>query len=119
MSYIAPLLNFFFAAMSDTNFIVVDEPLIKLDCILGEGATLSLSFGCRLNRIYNIVPGPLYDDLTRTLHFVDIVKKQVLHYDTTTGDLAVDQFDEGVSCLSFRKDKQGVRRRFTLFPHSP
>ena len=54
--------------------------------------------------------GPIYDDLTRTLHFVDIVKKQVFHFDTATGGLDVDQFEESVSCLALRKDRKGVRR---------
>ncbi|KAH8119819.1 regucalcin [Phellopilus nigrolimitatus] len=74
--------------MAKANTIVVDAPLIRTNCTLGEG--------------------PLYDQSTATLHFVDIVKKQVLHFNTVTSELSVDQFDEPVSCLALRQRGQGL-----------
>ncbi|THH11611.1 hypothetical protein EW145_g541 [Phellinidium pouzarii] len=52
--------------------------------------------------------GPLYDKSTSILHFVDIVKNQVLHFNTITSELTVDQFDEPVSCLALRPNSQGL-----------
>ncbi|KAI5121823.1 hypothetical protein M0805_003257 [Coniferiporia weirii] len=74
--------------MHADSSIVVDKPLVRTSCILGEG--------------------PLYDESTLTLHFVDIVKKQVLHFNTGTSELVVDQFDEPVSCLALRQNSAGL-----------
>ncbi|KAL5494897.1 hypothetical protein ACEPAI_359 [Sanghuangporus weigelae] len=52
--------------------------------------------------------GPIYDDTTAVLHFVDIVKKQVLHFNTITSKLSIDQFEESVSCLALRRGSQGL-----------
>ncbi|KAL5533889.1 hypothetical protein ACEPAG_349 [Sanghuangporus baumii] len=74
--------------MSPDNCITVDRPLISCNCELGEG--------------------PIYDDTTAVLHFVDIVKKQVLHFNTITSKLSIDQFEESVSCLALRRGSQGL-----------
>ncbi|EJD03564.1 regucalcin [Fomitiporia mediterranea MF3/22] len=74
--------------MSPDHSLTVDKPLINCNCTLGEG--------------------PLYDDSTATLHFVDIVEKRVLHFNTITKELQVDQYNEAVSCLALRHDGQGL-----------
>lgn len=51
--------------------------------------------------------GPLYDPQTSTLHFVDIVRHQILHYNTVNHELTVDQFDKPISCLAFRSSGPG------------
>ncbi|KAJ7619117.1 SMP-30/Gluconolaconase/LRE-like region-domain-containing protein [Mycena polygramma] len=68
--------------------IVVDHPLLEIGCHLGEG--------------------PLYDPDTSILHFVDINERKILHYNTVSLDLQVEQFDDQVGCLSLRRDGPGV-----------
>ncbi|TFK57168.1 regucalcin [Heliocybe sulcata] len=75
--------------MAPAKQIHVTEPLLKVGCTLGEG--------------------PLYDHATSTLHFVDIEdKKVVYHFNTPTGDLSVDCYEESITCLSLRKDGNGL-----------
>lgn len=68
--------------------LTVNEPLLRTACTLGEG--------------------PLWDAYTSTLHFVDILKRQVLHYNTITARLTVDQFDEPITCLAIRRGGAGL-----------
>ncbi|KAJ6575209.1 SMP-30/Gluconolaconase/LRE-like region-domain-containing protein [Mycena capillaripes] len=68
--------------------IVVDQPLLKIGCSLGEG--------------------PVYDAATSTLHFVDIDERKILHYNTVSLDVEVEQFDDKVGCLSLRRDGPGL-----------
>jgi len=74
--------------------------------------------------------GPLYDPRTSTLHFVDITEKkvcavgnamiwasspgQVFHLNTHNLELAIEQFNEPVSCLALRRNGPGVRCLNTL-----
>ncbi|TDL28309.1 regucalcin [Rickenella mellea] len=74
--------------MNPHRTIVVDKPFLKTGCVLGEA--------------------PLYDEKTSTLHFVDIVKCQVLHLNLVTSELSVDQFDEPVSCIALRRNRRGL-----------
>ncbi|KZT30496.1 regucalcin [Neolentinus lepideus HHB14362 ss-1] len=66
----------------------ITEPLLKVGCTLGEG--------------------PLYDQSTSTLHFVDIDEKKVYHLNVTTNVLSVDKYDESITCLSLRRDGRGL-----------
>ncbi|KZS93443.1 regucalcin [Sistotremastrum niveocremeum HHB9708] len=82
--------------------ITVENPLIEVGCDLGEG--------------------PLYEPETGILHFVDITRKQLLHYNTVTSDLEIDQFEESIGCLALRT--QGglacaAQRGFALIEPGP
>jgi len=70
--------------MATVTSVVLAKPLAKTGCTLGEG--------------------PLYVSATAVLHFVDILKCQVLHFNTVTSKLTVDQFDAPVSCLALRRN---------------
>ncbi|KZT55541.1 hypothetical protein CALCODRAFT_472188 [Calocera cornea HHB12733] len=63
--------------------VTLTEPLLKLGLNLGEG--------------------PLYDEATDTVHFLDINGKKVLHYSLATGTLTTDEVDEKVGCLVLRE----------------
>jgi sugar lactone lactonase YvrE len=69
--------------------------------------------------------GPLYDPSTSLLHFVDISENkvsnissvlphshfpmpQVFHVNIDTHELAVEQFEEPVTCLALRQNGAGV-----------
>ncbi|KAJ7169968.1 SMP-30/Gluconolaconase/LRE-like region-domain-containing protein [Mycena filopes] len=69
------------------NQIIVEQPILKVHCTLGEG--------------------PVYDP-DAVLHFVDIDERKILHYNTVTHELAVEQFDHKVACLALRKDGPGL-----------
>ncbi|KAI0330567.1 regucalcin [Cubamyces sp. BRFM 1775] len=66
----------------------VEKPLLHVNCSLGEG--------------------PLYDPNTSTLHFVDIEQNKVYHYNTATGSLEWEQFEESVTCLALRRGRKGL-----------
>lgn len=68
--------------------IVVSEPLLKTQCVLGEG--------------------PLYDPRTDTLHFVDILRNRVYNYHLGTKELVEHEYDEAVSALAIRADAPGL-----------
>ncbi|KAL1951620.1 hypothetical protein VTO73DRAFT_769 [Trametes versicolor] len=68
--------------------ISVDKPLLHLNCSLGEG--------------------PIYDPETSVLHFVDIEKNKVYHYNTASGTLDCEQFEESITCLALRRDQEGL-----------
>ncbi|KAJ7038101.1 SMP-30/Gluconolaconase/LRE-like region-domain-containing protein [Mycena alexandri] len=68
--------------------IIVDEPLLRVACTLGEG--------------------PVYDADTCVLHFVDIDERKILHYNTVSLELEVEQFDEKIGCLALRRDGPGL-----------
>jgi len=68
--------------------IVVDRPLLRTGCTLGEG--------------------PIYDPATSILHFVDIDECKILHLHTVTLELQVEQFDEKIGCISLRRDGPGL-----------
>ncbi|KAJ7492535.1 SMP-30/Gluconolaconase/LRE-like region-domain-containing protein [Mycena latifolia] len=61
--------------------------------------------------IKNTPAGPLYDPDTLILHFVDIDERKILHYNTVSLELKVEQFDEKVGCLALRRDGPGVKMR--------
>jgi sugar lactone lactonase YvrE len=65
---------------------------------------------CVLNHTPNpsVLPGPLYDPRTDTLHFVDILRKRVYNYHPGTKELVVHEYDEAVSALALRAEKPGV-----------
>ncbi|KAF8591939.1 regucalcin [Ramaria rubella] len=77
--------------------------LLKSQCILGES--------------------PLYESLTSTLHFVDILKHQVLHYNIVTEGLTKDQLDEPIGCIVLRRNGKGLacaaRRGFAVLEEGP
>ncbi|KZT72754.1 regucalcin [Daedalea quercina L-15889] len=64
--------------------IAVNQPFLRPGCSLGEG--------------------PLYDPRTSTLHFVDIERNKLYHLNTRSFELAVEQFEDPVTCLALRKD---------------
>ncbi|KAJ7103436.1 hypothetical protein B0H15DRAFT_767823 [Mycena belliarum] len=68
--------------------IIVDRPLLTVGCTLGEG--------------------PIYDPDTSILHFVDIDEHKILHYNTVSLELKVEQFDEKIGCLALRRDGPGL-----------
>ncbi|KAJ7783884.1 SMP-30/Gluconolaconase/LRE-like region-domain-containing protein [Mycena maculata] len=68
--------------------IVVEHPFFKIGCTLGEG--------------------PVYDPDTSILHFVDIDECKILHYNTVSFELQVEQFEEKVGCLALRRDGPGL-----------
>ncbi|KAJ3719832.1 hypothetical protein C8R42DRAFT_671905 [Lentinula raphanica] len=68
--------------------IVVDEPILKVNCTLGEG--------------------PLYDPVTATLHFVDIVERKVHHFDTINTTLTTDLYDVPVTSIVLRRNGVGL-----------
>ncbi|GAB1522525.1 hypothetical protein RhiTH_005645 [Rhizoctonia solani] len=67
--------------------IVLSEPLLKTQCILGEG--------------------PLYDPRTDTLHFLDIIRSKVYNYHLGSKELVVHEYDEAVTALAIRADTPG------------
>jgi hypothetical protein len=102
--------------------IVVDRPLLHVGCTLGEGyLTLTAP-----PWILKLDTGPVYDPDTSILHFVDIDEckvsihsdlalpvqapktPKILHYNTVSLELQVEQFDEKVGCLALRRDGPGV-----------
>ncbi|KAF7310979.1 60S ribosomal protein [Mycena chlorophos] len=68
--------------------IVVTEPLLKIACTLGEG--------------------PVYDPETSILHFVDIDEYKIIHYNTVSKQVEVEQLDEKIGCIALRRDGPGV-----------
>ncbi|KAK0478413.1 SMP-30/Gluconolaconase/LRE-like region-domain-containing protein [Armillaria novae-zelandiae] len=64
----------------NTPQIIVDRPLLKVGCTLGEG--------------------PIYDPTNGFLHFVDIQEKKVYHLNTQNNQLAVDQYEDSITCLA-------------------
>ncbi|CCA66732.1 hypothetical protein PIIN_00413 [Serendipita indica DSM 11827] len=70
--------------MSTDSVLVVDTPLLETGCILGEG--------------------PLYEPSTGILHFVDIKRCRVYHYDTNSHSIEFDEFEEPVTALALRQD---------------
>lgn len=68
--------------------IIVQRPWLAVGCTLGEG--------------------PLYDPSTSLLHFVDISENKVFHVNIDTLELAVEQFEEPISCLALRQNGAGV-----------
>ncbi|KAF8603997.1 hypothetical protein BDV93DRAFT_556007 [Ceratobasidium sp. AG-I] len=82
--------------------IVVSEPLLKTQCILGEG--------------------PLYDPRTNVFHFVDILKNKVYNYHLGSKELTIHEYEEPVSALAIRADGPGLaciaKRGFALL-HPP
>ncbi|KAF9049469.1 hypothetical protein BDZ89DRAFT_1098861 [Hymenopellis radicata] len=68
--------------------ITVDEPLLKVGCILGEG--------------------PLYDARIGVLHFVDIPEKKVYHLNTATKELLVDEYPDSITCLALHPSDPSI-----------
>lgn len=68
--------------------IIVQRPWLAVGCTLGEG--------------------PLYDPSTSLLHFVDISENKVFHVNIDTLELAVEQFEEPISCLALRQNSAGL-----------
>ncbi|KAJ4486247.1 hypothetical protein J3R30DRAFT_3445431 [Lentinula aciculospora] len=68
--------------------IVVDEPILKVGCTLGEG--------------------PLYDPITATLHFVDIAERKVHHFNTVDSTLTTDIYDVPITSIALRRDALGL-----------
>ncbi|TRM66189.1 hypothetical protein BD626DRAFT_486977 [Schizophyllum amplum] len=68
--------------------IIVDQPLVQVGCILGEG--------------------PVWDAKTQMLHFVDISDRKVYHLDTNTLDTRVDEFDEKITSIALRPSNDGL-----------
>ncbi|GAW07994.1 60S ribosomal protein L13a [Lentinula edodes] len=68
--------------------IVVDEPLLKVGCTLGEG--------------------PLYDPVTATLHFVDIIERKVHHFNTVDFTLTTDLYNVPITSIVLRRDAPGL-----------
>jgi hypothetical protein len=71
----------------------------------------------------------VYDPETSILHFVDIDERKVtscwrsldeadghkiLHYNTVSLEVQVEQFDEKVGCVALRRDGRGVQLRCFL-----
>ncbi|QRV97580.1 SMP-30/gluconolaconase/LRE-like region protein [Ceratobasidium sp. AG-Ba] len=87
---------------SGVESITLSEPLLKTQCILGEG--------------------PLYDPRTDTLHFVDIMKNKVYNYQLESKSLTIHEYDEPVSAFAIRGDGPGLacaaKRGFALL-HPP
>ncbi|KAK0245753.1 SMP-30/Gluconolaconase/LRE-like region-domain-containing protein [Armillaria nabsnona] len=44
--------------------------------------------------------GPIYDPRNGVLHFVDIQEKKVYHLNTQDNQLAVDQYEDSITCLA-------------------
>ncbi|KAG8737320.1 hypothetical protein FRC12_017193, partial [Ceratobasidium sp. 428] len=82
--------------------ITVSEPLLKTQCVLGEG--------------------PLYDPRTDTLHFVDILRNKVYNYHLESKALTIHEYEEPVSAFALRADGPGLaciaKRGFALL-HPP
>ncbi|KAJ3788014.1 regucalcin [Lentinula aff. detonsa] len=68
--------------------IVVDEPILKVGCTLGEG--------------------PLYDPVTATLHFVDIVEGKVHHFNTVDSTFTTNPYDVPITSIVLRRDAPGL-----------
>ncbi|GAA5841136.1 hypothetical protein JCM9279_000552 [Rhodotorula babjevae] len=79
---------------------VSGAPLLDIRCHLGEG--------------------PLYQPETDELHFLDIARGEVHHYDCATGAHEVDVYDAHVSCIRLRQDQPGfiavADRGFAFLP---
>ncbi|KAJ7110125.1 SMP-30/Gluconolaconase/LRE-like region-domain-containing protein [Mycena epipterygia] len=58
--------------------------------------------------IKNTPAGPVYDPVTSILHFVDIDERKILHYNTVSLEVQVEQFEEKVGCLALRRDGPGL-----------
>ncbi|KAL1683850.1 hypothetical protein EV122DRAFT_286105 [Schizophyllum commune] len=69
------------------EFITVDEPLVGVGCILGEG--------------------PVWQAETETLHFVDISAAKVYHLDANTLEYRADEFDEKITSIALRAGHKG------------
>ncbi|KAG8761211.1 hypothetical protein FRC14_006260 [Serendipita sp. 396] len=74
--------------MSDNQVLVVETPLVEIGCTLGEG--------------------PLYDPSTDILHFVDINRQRVYHYNNASQSLDFDEVEEPVTALSLRRCGEGL-----------
>ncbi|KAG8680476.1 hypothetical protein FRC09_018207 [Ceratobasidium sp. 395] len=79
--------------------ITLSEPLLKTQCILGEG--------------------PLYDPRTDTLHFVDILRNKVYNYHLKSKALTIHEYEEPVSAFALRADGPGVAKRGFALLHPP
>ncbi|KPV77368.1 uncharacterized protein RHOBADRAFT_51234 [Rhodotorula graminis WP1] len=79
---------------------VSGEPLLDIRCHLGEG--------------------PLYQPETDELHFLDIARGEVHHYNCATRAHEVDVYDAHVSCIRLRQDQPGfvavADRGFAFLP---
>ncbi|KAJ8084122.1 hypothetical protein PM082_002889 [Marasmius tenuissimus] len=62
--------------------ITIDKPLIEVGCTLGEG--------------------PVYDAMTSTLHFVDIIECKVYHLNTRTNEFTNDEYPVSITSLALR-----------------
>ncbi|RDX52054.1 hypothetical protein OH76DRAFT_1400970 [Lentinus brumalis] len=68
--------------------IVVEKPLLKTQCTLGEG--------------------PVYDPRTSSLHFLDIEQNKVYRYNIQSRALHCEQFEDPVTCLALRRSGKGL-----------
>jgi hypothetical protein len=59
--------------VSQSQTITVDQPLLRVGCVLGEGTSHASPIVISMKR----QKAPLYDPGTSTLHFVDIEAKKV------------------------------------------
>jgi hypothetical protein len=87
--------------------ITVSEPLLKTQCILGEGEW-SVYIQQMSERLISFDLGPLYDPRTNTLHFVDILRNHVYNYHLESKDLTIHEYTDPVSALAIRADGPGV-----------
>jgi len=71
-------------AFPNVTIIVVEEPLLKTQCIVGEG--------------------PLWEPATQTLHFPDVFRSKLHHYHPETSRLEVEEVEEQPSCLALREN---------------
>lgn len=75
-------------AGNTTRILVASQPELSIGCELGEG--------------------PLYDEETHTLYFLDIPKFQIHTYDVETKEHKMYQLEEPVGVMRFRTNKPGV-----------
>jgi len=107
--------------------LIIEQPWLKVGCILGEG-TLRGTDALAILNMRACVIGPVYDPSTSLLHFVDISENkvmsssctfmfiavhrllhiQVFHVNTQDLQVSVEKFDESISCLALRRDAEGV-----------
>jgi len=71
------------SAFPNVTTIVVEEPILKTQCLLGEG--------------------PIWEPSIQTLHFVDISKSKLYHYHPETKKLEVEVVSDNIGCLALRE----------------
>lgn len=74
----------------NTQQIIIDRPLLKVGCTLGEGVPFA-PYGSPSARAAHTETtlGPIYDPRNGVLHFVDIQEKKVNSHMETTFDITL------------------------------